>query len=148
MPAAHDASTSHRYTVHYPEHGPRPSDPHYKDFEAYKKKYKSTAKCYVGERAGISSCAGGLELHHSHIEFSLTNGVNFEALEKDYPGISTDQVGQWIESDPNLRWLCTFHHRGHGGAHVATHSDWESQLYVTGLLSLEEPYSPPTHLMG
>jgi hypothetical protein len=30
----------------------------------------------------------GLELHHSHIEFSLQNGVSLKALEKDYPGVS------------------------------------------------------------
>jgi len=78
----------------------------------------------------------GLELHHSHVEFSLQQGVNLAALEHDYPGISDpDTVGAWIETDVNLRWLCVYHHRGSGGAHTASHADWEAGQYVPGLIS-------------
>jgi hypothetical protein len=30
---------------------------------------------------------------------------------------------------------CSFHHRGHGGAHTASHADWTAQLYVPGLIT-------------
>ena len=78
----------------------------------------------------------GLELHHAHVEFSLQNGVDLAALEKDYPGISDpSQVGAWIETDQNFRWLCAWHHRGAAGAHTASHSDWEASQYVQGLIT-------------
>jgi len=154
----HEAVQSHRYVMHYPPHPARTSDPHYVDFNAYHRAHRATARCYVGERIGFSDCLdaqgkpapapvtgpqAGLELHHAHVEFSLQNGVSLAALEKDYPGISDpDQVGSWIESDANFRWLCVFHHRGPGGAHTASHSDWEAQQYVFGLIDPERPPKP------
>ena len=155
----HEAAQSHRYVVHFPPHPARTSDPHYADFNAYHHRTRATARCYVGERVGWGDCRDaqgkpcpppegpgqqpGLELHHAHVEFSLQNGVSLAALEKDYPGISDpDQVGSWIESDANFRWLCVFHHRGPGGAHTASHSDWEAQQYVFGLIDPERPPKP------
>lgn len=129
----HSANESHRYTLHYPPHGPRKGDPHYVDFEHYRRLTKPTAKCYVGERKGFDECGGSLELHHAHIEFSLTNGVSFLALEKDYPGISDpNKVGAWVESEANFRWLCEYHHRStEAGAHSIAHADWEANQYVS-----------------
>ncbi|MCL2581298.1 MAG: hypothetical protein FWE35_02460 [Streptosporangiales bacterium] len=152
--AKHVSGETHRYVVHFPPHPARTEDPHYKDFDAYHRKTRATARCYIGERVGFHDCrdekgkptpppAGGgeqegLELHHSHVEFSLQHGVSLQALEKDYPGINNkNEVGDWIESDANFRWLCVFHHRGPGGAHTASHSDWEAQQYVLGLISSE-----------
>lgn len=148
---AHDGAQSHHYLLHFPEHPARTDDPHYKDFDAYHRRTRPTARCYVGERVGYSDCRDaqgnpaeptgnggyqpGLELHHAHIEFSLQNGVSLAALEKDYPGVSNpDEVGAWVETEANFRWLCAFHHRGAGGAHTASHSDWEAQQYVLGLI--------------
>lgn len=148
---AHDTKQGHRYLVHFPEHPARKDDPHYVDFDHYHRLHRSAARCYVGERVGFGDCrdaqgqavtvdaAGqqsGLELHHAHVEFSLQNGVSLTALEKDYPGISDPaKVGAWVETDANFRWLCVFHHRAAGGAHTASHSDWEAQQYVLGLIS-------------
>lgn len=148
---AHSAVQSHRYLMHFPEHPARENDPHYADFNAYHRKYRPTARCYIGERIGFDECRDaqgnpaqpvgtgeqpGLELHHAHIEFSLQNGVALSALEKDYPGISDPQsIGAWIESAPNFRWLCAWHHRGAAGAHTASHSDWEASQYVASLIS-------------
>lgn len=147
--AAHDETVTHRYLVHYPAHPPRPDDPHYVDFDAYHRATRPSARCYVGERIGFDECRDvhgdrcvidpqgamtGLELHHAHIEFALQNGVDLAALEHDYPGVSNrEHVGAWVESAKNLRWLCVHHHRGVGGAHLLTHSDWEAGLYVPGL---------------
>jgi hypothetical protein len=138
--AAHDQVFSRKYVMHYPEHPARKDDPHYADFEAYRKKTKGTARCSIGEhRNDFSECSGGLELHHAHIEFSLQNGVNLRWLETDYPGISDpDSVGKWIESGANLTWLCERHHRGAEGVHVASASDYEAGRYVAGLISASE----------
>lgn len=137
MTDAHDQNVTHRYTIHYPPHPPRRNDPHYKDFEAYRRRTKASAKCAEGEhRDDFSECHGELELHHAHVEFSLQNGVDLKWLEVDYPGISDpNSVGAWVESAPNLMWLCESHHRGHGGVHVASASDFEAEKYVRGLIA-------------
>lgn len=153
MTEAHEQAVTHRYVVHYPAHEPRATDPHYVDFHHYHEQHRSTARCYVGERVGFADCrdaqgapcaidhAGqqsGLELHHAHVEFALQNGVSLSALERDYPGISNaEEVGAWVESGANFRWLCTYHHRGPGGAHTASHSDWEASQYVPSLITKE-----------
>ena len=147
---AHDQRGGHQYWVHFPAHDPRPEDPHYVDFNHYHKATRPTARCFTGLHIGFDQCRdaqgvpctiddtgqqSGLELHHAHIEFSLQNGVNLEALEVDYPGISDpDTVGAWVESGTNFRWLCVYHHRGGSGAHTITHSDWEAAQYVPGLI--------------
>jgi len=134
----HDGNITHHYTIHYPAHPERTSDPHYKDFNAYRRRTKDTAKCAIGlHRNDFSECdlKSPLELHHSHIEFSLQNGVELKWLEADYPGVSDpDTVGAWIETADNLEWLCLFHHRGHGGVHTAAYADVEAEKYVRGLI--------------
>ena len=134
----HDQNVTHHYLIHYPEHPERTSDPHYRDFNHYRAQTKDTAKCAVGQhRNDYSECIldRPLELHHSHVEFSLQNGVDLKWLEVDYPGISNpDEVGAWVESAANLVWLCVFHHRGHGGAHTASASDYEAEKYVRALI--------------
>lgn len=149
--AAHEQAMSHRYLVHFPPHPARPDDPHYRDFDAYHRKTRATARCFVGERIGFDDCRdehgqpvaidakgqqSGLELHHAHIEFAVQQGVDLAALEVDYPGVSNpDEVGAWVESAINLRWLCTQHHRASGGAHTASHADWEASQYIPGLIT-------------
>jgi hypothetical protein len=153
MVLAHTQAESHHYIMHFPPHPARTADPHYVDFNHYHKTHRATARCYIGERIGYQDCrdaqmnpcpapAGqgqqqpGLELHHAHVEFSLQNGIDLSALEKDFPGISdATSVGAWVESDVNFRWLCAWHHRGAAGAHTASHSDWEASQYVHALIS-------------
>ena len=119
---AHDGKQTHRYLMHFPAHPARTGDPHYVDFNHFHRKTRDTARCYIGERIGFNECRDakgnpafvdvdgkqiGLELHHAHIEFSLQNGVSLDALKVDYPGIENpDEVGAWVESATNFRWLC------------------------------------------
>ncbi len=137
MTDAHDQNMTNHYTVHFPEHEPREKDPHYVDFNHYRKTHVNSAVCAFAERCGDSTeCAGGLELHHAHVEFSLQKGVDLARLERDYPGISDpSQVGAWVESGENLVFYCAKHHRGHGGVHHASASDFEAEHYVKGLIS-------------
>jgi hypothetical protein len=140
MTDGHDQKITNSYIVHYPQHEPRESDPHYKDFNAYRKRTKDTAVCAIGgNRADFTECNGGLELHHAHIEFSLQNGVDLKWLEHDYPGVSNpNEVGAWIESADNLEWICEKHHRGAGGIHHASAADFEAQKYVRNLIGKKE----------
>jgi hypothetical protein len=149
--AAHVGTETHHYSVHFPPHPARTGDPHYVDFNHYHHKTRATARCYVGQRIGFEDCTdaqghsctvdakgqqSGLELHHAHVEFSLQQGISLAALEVDYPGISNpDDLGAWVETETNFRWLCVWHHRGMAGAHSVSHSDWEASQYVLGLIS-------------
>jgi hypothetical protein len=133
---AHDQTQSHKYIVHFPDHLPRKEDPLYSAFRTYHKATAKTAQCYIGQRIGFASCAGGLELHHAHVEFSLANGISLDAIQKDFPDLlDMKAVLKWVESERNFRWLCVFHHRGHAGTHVASHADWEAGQYVPALIS-------------
>ena len=63
-------------------------------------------------------------------------GVDHDMHEVDYPGISNaEEVGKWIESEANFRFLCAYHHRGAAGAHTSAHADWEASQYVFGLIT-------------
>lgn len=135
---AHDQPVTHRYVVAYPEHFPRTSDPHYRDFEAYHRAHRADARCAIGAHRGdFSECdtENPMELHHAHIEFALQNGVDLAWLERDYPGVSNPTaVGAWVESGANFTWYCRAHHRGHGGVHSASAADFEAEKYVRGLI--------------
>src|SRR5436190_763108 len=56
--AEHDAAQSHKYVMHFPEHVPREQDPHYKAFEAFKRKTESTAS-WGGRGTYRSACRLG-----------------------------------------------------------------------------------------
>jgi len=138
---AHDQVETRRYVVHFPEHPARTSDPHYRDFDHIHREWKKDPEkwqCAIGKhRKDFSECSldKPLELHHSHVEFSLQNGVKLSWLEVDYPGISDpNAVGAWVESADNLEVLCVFHHRGPGGIHTAAASDFEAEKYVSHLI--------------
>ncbi len=139
MTEAHDQTVSHKYTVHYPEHSPRTEDPHYKDFNEFHRRTHDTATCKFADETGDDSECDKehpLELHHAHIEFALQNGVDLARLEHIYPGVSnSEEIGAWVESAENLNWYCQYHHRGHGGIHVAAAADFEAEKFVKGLIS-------------
>ena len=139
--AAHLQKSTHTYVVRYPAHPARTSDPHYRDFHhiqtAWKKDPEKWRCSFGAHRNDFSECdlTKPLEIHHAHVEFALQNGVDLKWLEADYPGISDpDSVGAWVESAANLIVLCVFHHRGHGGVHVATVADYEAAKYVRNLI--------------
>ena len=149
---AHRQAFVHRYFVNYPDHAPRQGDPNYADFNAYHRRTRATARCALGFRIGYQDCRDaqgtpcpppasggpqpGLELHHAHIEFALENAVDLQLLERDYPGVSDpSKVGAWVESAANLEWLCAWHHRGSGGVHNASASDFEAERYVLSLIA-------------
>lgn len=139
MTAGAIRKVSHSYLVRYPDHDPREGDPHYRDFEDYRRRTKDSAQCDFGVRRGDhSECSldKPLELHHAHIEFAMANEVNLAWLDHDYPGVSDPEaVGMWVESAVNLLWLCEAHHRGPGGVHNASASDYEAERYISNLIS-------------
>jgi hypothetical protein len=158
---AHEQVKAVRYTEHYPAHPARADDPHYKDFNHFHRTYGPTARCVfavehdrpgdpdpvrqtdvphrlIGAAEARVGCdtLKPMELHHAHIEFATQNEVDLTLLEDLYPGVSNpDELGAWVESGTNFEWLCVFHHRGHGGKHVASASDVEAERYMKGFLT-------------
>ena len=140
--AAHAQQVTNRYVVAYPAHPARENDPHYRDFHHIHDVWKADPEkwqCAIGKaRNDFSECdlSKPLELHHAHIEFSLQNGVDLKWLAAAYPGVDDpDEVGAWVESAENLVVYCVRHHRGHGGVHHASASDFEAEKFVRGLIS-------------
>src|SRR6266704_2653426 len=71
---AHDQQVTNRYLIHYPAHPARTDDPHYRDFEAYRRATKGSARCAVAVEigdAGDCDTVAPLELHHAHVEFIM-----------------------------------------------------------------------------
>lgn len=138
--AAHEQAETRRYTLRVPEHGPREHDPHHADFEEFKRRRKASGEWWCDfarqYRADTAECdlTKPLECHHSVIEYALQNGVNLAELERFYPGVSVMGIGAWIDSPNNLTLLCAWHHRGHGGIHIVSASDWEAYKFVKGLI--------------
>jgi hypothetical protein len=139
---AHEQVFSHRYLVRYPEHDPRSRDPHRHDFLEWKRRRRESGTWYcdfaMEHRGGdTSECdlSGPLEAHHKLIELAMMNEVDFTLLEADFPGISAQSVGSWIDSDANLTLLCVVHHRSAAGVHTASYADFGSEFYVRDLIS-------------
>lgn len=137
----HVQKVTHQYAVRFPEHEARETDPHYLDFDHIRREWEKDPtkwQCHIGQRRqDFSECdlVNPLELHHAHIEFALMNAVDLKWLAADYPGVEDpEKLGAWVNSAENLWVLCRFHHRGHGGAHVASSSDFEGLKYVRGLI--------------
>lgn len=151
---AHVQRVTQHYTISYPPHAPRESDPHYKAFNAYHRLHEKTAVCFVGQRLGFDQCADaqggpmrdqpghpGLELHHKVLEFSLINAVDLAAVGLDFPNLTdAEKISAWAETEPNLLFLCAKHHRGAGGIHHAAAADFEAELYIRDLIG---PFEKP-----
>lgn len=126
MTAAHDQRLTLHLVTHVPEHAPRAEDPHYHLFEQAKARIKRQGlwKCAIED----DLCGGGLDLHHSHIEFSQANAADPAKVEK-LLGLhfADDEAFQsWIESPGNLEVLCKNHHVSHFGIHVIPYALWEA----------------------
>ena len=129
MTEAHDQRLTLHLITHVPEHEPREDDPHYHLFEQVKARMKRQGlwKCVIND----DYCGGNVELHHSHIEFSQTAGIDLTKLNAQL-GLDLDddeEFQKWIESPGNLEPLCAVHHRTHFGVHVIPGPLWEPLRY-------------------
>jgi hypothetical protein len=120
---------------------PRANESHKRDFDEWKRRRREngTYHCDFAKdhrNGDESECdlTHPLEAHHKIVEFAMMNEIDFTLLEPDYPGISEETVGAWIDSDANLLLLCQNHHRGAMGVHVASASDFGSTFYIRNLI--------------
>jgi hypothetical protein len=138
---AHDQKVSHSYIITFPAHAPRDEDPHKADFEEWKRRRRENNTYYCdfahdhrGGDANECDMDNPLEAHHNKVELAMMNEIDFSLLDGDFPGINADTVGAWIDSDRNLTLLCRNHHRGAGGIHDASYSDFTAEFYVRHLI--------------
>lgn len=143
---AHEQHFTHTYIVRYPAHDPREHDPHKHDFLEWKRRRKENGTYWCDfakeHRAGdTSECdlTRPLEAHHRVVELAMLNEIDFTLLEGDYPGISAQEAGSWIDGDANLCLYCVNHHRGPMGVHVASYADFGSEFYIRDLISKAGP---------
>lgn len=130
-----DAHTrTQRITIQYtyPAHEPRASDPHYRVFNAARRRLErlGALTCWIGNQ----DCSQEpIELHHSTVEFSLANIVDVQHFEQLYPEfhiVSDEDFLTWIEGEGNLLPLCPMHHRGVLGIHSISYPGWQVQRFM------------------
>lgn len=123
MTAAHDQFLSSRLIEHVPYHEPRETDPHYKLFNAAKRRMK---------RQGLLVCAidgctfpGPIELHHYKVEYAFQGGVDLAKFNRYYGlHLDDDAFRDYIEGEGNLEPLCPMHHRTNLGVHRMPEPLW------------------------
>lgn len=136
---AHEQALNLHLVLFYPPHEPRRSDPHYKFFNAAKRRMKAKGLL----RCAIPGCTfpGPIELHHAKVEFALQNGVDLALFNEEY-GLHLDDEGflRYIEEEGNLEPLCPTHHRGALGVHCQPEPQWVAlRVWQKGL-------PPPAHV--
>ena len=137
----HDQHETIRLLRHYPEHEPRAADPNYPAFEHIRSRLKAQGllRCAVGNE----DCAGGIQLHHAHVEFAYLNAVDVTALDVVLGLDLTDEdLAAWVESPGNLEPLCQAHHVGILGVHCIPSADWDVvRVHKAGVLPIEAQQS-------
>lgn len=140
-PTGHVERRTLHELAHYPEHGPRETDPHYKVFHAARHHLIDVlgVGCWIGGatkaqiEAGLPQghrCHGstGLEAHHSVAEFAGLNAVDWRKVARDFPHLdihSDEDFLRAAESEGGLMILCSVHHRGgQAGIHSITYPVW------------------------
>jgi hypothetical protein len=122
--AAHDQVMTLHVIAHVPPHEPRETDPAYHLFNEAKARIKAAGQWFCN--LNDDYCAGGIELHHSSVEFSQQSAMDFERVNKalGFHIKSEDEFAAWIESPDNLETLCVNHHRTHFGTHMLPGPLW------------------------
>jgi len=127
---AHYQTVNLSFKVYYPSHELRTTDPHYKLFNAARKRIVSSpnfAGCWVcGSKENI-------QIHHSLVEFAAANAIDLDRFEHLWPELHiTDENSLLaaLESEGNMMALCEDHHisREHG-IHFIPYPTWVLQRY-------------------
>lgn len=142
--AAHQQRETESFEYNFPAHEPRARDPHYAVFNATAARLRKlgSLKCWIGN----ADCQGGIELHHSTVEFSLANIVDeahFAQLYPDFHVADDATFLAWVEGEGNLTPLCVMHHRGLLGIHTIHYPAWLVQRFMkNGIAPPERKIAP------
>ncbi len=133
--------------AHYPEHGPRETDPHYKIFNRSRHHLIDVlgVGCWIGGATktqiadGLAAghrCYGAtvLEAHHSVAEFAGLNAVDWQKIAADFPTLGVHSNEDFLsaaESEGGLLIICSKHHRDpQFGIHSITYPVWTLDRYA------------------
>lgn len=105
--------------AHYEAHPERSES---REFSQIKKKFKEEGrKCFINN----GYCEGNLEVHHSIIELSAAEGVDWDLVKQDHPNIDH------ADDEQQMLLLCSRHHRGkYTGIHETPYNEWILQKYM------------------
>ena len=123
--AAHEQVVTVQFIERWQEHAPRKDDPDYKLFNAARRRMDTAGLliCAIAD----CNCYGGIELHHSLLEYAHAGDIDLDRLNKAYGLHLTDEeFAAWIESPGNLEPLCVGHHRGVYGVHSLPEPEWNA----------------------
>lgn len=122
---AHSQVVTIQFIERWPDHPPRKDDPDYALFNAARRRLVKAGLlvCAIGD----GNCYGGMELHHSDLEYAHAPDVDLDRLNKAYGlHLTEDEFAAWIESPGNLEPLCVGHHRGVYGVHSLPEPEWNA----------------------
>ena len=123
--AAHEKIVTVQFIERWQAHPPRKGDPDYKLFNAARRRMKAAGLlvCAISD----CNCYGGIELHHSKLEYAHVPDIDLERLNEVYGLHLTDEdFAAWVESPGNLEPLCVGHHRGVYGVHSLPEPEWNA----------------------
>lgn len=113
-----------RLLWHYPAHEARATDPHYRVFEATRRRLRASTLW----RCAVRGCTNtDLEVHHSKVEFALQNGIDLGEFNAEYGlDLNAAQFHDFIQREGNAEVICALHHRGVLGVHVLPEPAWRA----------------------
>jgi hypothetical protein len=119
MTREHDDLITLKVLRHYEDHPNRENSP---EFERIKRDlHERDVPCFINN----GRCEGNLEIHHSIIEYSAQNNVDWAKVKIDYP--SFDHV----DDKDQMMVLCEKHHRyPYFGVHTTDYPTWILQKYM------------------
>jgi hypothetical protein len=119
MTAEHNDIRTLVELAHYEAHPDRTDSNEFKEIK--RKHHTEHRQCFINN----GYCKGNLEVHHSVIELSAANGVDWEKVKLDYPNIDH------ADDDDQMMDLCEKHHRGKfTGIHNMSYNIWILQKYM------------------
>lgn len=127
----HIQSATHKSYRYHPNHDPRKAVGESDVFRHTKKYWHELGvKCFIGAR-----CEGGIEIHHKYVEWSDSNGVNWDKMRilyKEFDWTTFTEPKHFVDSIFNTVPLCEKHHRHENhGIHCIPGPDWEMQRHET-----------------
>lgn len=113
------------YQQYVPTHGARADDPHYRLFEAARRRLKAAGKLLCW-RCGTTE---NIQLHHNLVEWCCENAVDYRKFAHRYPELmpecSEEDFLRAIESEGGTLPLCQPCHTGKGtGIHYVPGPVW------------------------
>lgn len=117
---------THKTVRYHPNHEQRESSGLFVKTKKYW--HNSGIGCYIGAR-----CEGKIEIHHRYVEWSDSNGINWEKMKVLYADFDWDTFKEpkdFVDSIYNTIPLCEKHHRHEDhGIHCIPGPDWQMQRH-------------------